>query len=270
VENIEYSKWKDENRSILKSFVNQKILFGFSGGKDSSLALDFILRAKNDFGFDFDVHTGAFPIHRYTVAEKRRIGAYWSARGVDIIWHDFIETDDEIKNTDNPCLSCQKIRRRLLRSIITEQIDNIENLVLITSYSLWDIVGYSLEHILAEIFFDSKKPKITGKSKRFIETAQRFYPLIKMNEGYTVYRPIIKYNGCDIIYTIDKIGIPVLSIPCDFREYRPKRILEEYYEKMRVRFDYNSVFKFAKTALELPDISVCSAIDKDTYLKEVF
>jgi len=270
VKKIEYSEWKNDYKSILESFNEKKVLFGFSGGKDSSLALDFVLRAKNDFGFDFDVHTGAFPIHRYTTAEKRRLGEYWSARGVDIIWHDFIETDDEIKNTNNPCLSCQRIRRGLLKSIIAEKIDNIADLVLITSYSLWDIVGYSLEHILGEIFLDSKVPKITGNSKRFIETTQRFYPLIRMNEGYTVYRPIIKYNGCDIIYTLEKKGIPVLSIPCEFKEHRPKRVLERYYEEMGLRFDYDRVFEFAKRALELPDISVCTSIDKDTYLEEVF
>lgn len=270
MKNIEYSKWKDEHKSILESFDDKKILFGFSGGKDSSLALDFMLRAKNDFGFHFDVHAGAFPIHRYTTAEKTRIEAYWSDRGLDIIWHDFIETDDEIRNSDNPCHSCQIIRKKLLKTFVMEEIDNLENLVLIVSFTLWDIVGYSLEHILTDIFSDFDRKRETGKDRRFREIAQRFYPVLKMKEGYTIFRPLLKYNGCDILHTIEKIGVPVLSIPCDFKEYRPKRLLEFYYEKMGLRFDYNRVFEFAKKALELPDISVCTSIDKETYLKEVF
>lgn len=267
---IEYSKWKDENKSILESFLNKRILFGFSGGKDSSLALDLLVKAKNDFGFDFDVHAGAFPIHRYTNAEKSRIGAYWNNRGIDIIWHGFIETDDDIRNSNNPCHSCQIIRKKLLKSFVMRESDSLENLVLIVSFSLWDIVGYSLEYILSDIFSDLDERGEESISKRFRETSQRFYPLLKMKEGYTVFRPIIKYNGCDILYTIKKAGIPVLSIPCDFRDYRPKRVLERYYEKMGLRFNYEKVFAFAKTALELPDISEYTSIDRETYLKEVF
>ncbi len=73
-----------------------------------------------------------------------------------------------------------------------------------------------------------------------------------MKEGYKVFRPVLKYNGCDILYTIEKTGIPTLSVPCDFRDYRPKRLLEQYYNKMGLRFDYDSVFDFTKTALDLP------------------
>jgi tRNA(Ile)-lysidine synthase TilS/MesJ len=270
VKEIKYSKWKDDHKSILESFYHKKILFGFSGGRDSSLALDFMQRAKKDFGFDFETHTGVFPIHRYPKAEKERMGAYWSARDVDIIWHDFIDTDDMIRNSDNPCHSCQMIRKKLLKNLVMQKIDNIENLVLIVNYTLWDIVGYSLEHILSDIFSDLDKKRNIGKNKRYRETAQRFYPLLKMKEGYAVFRPIIRFNGCDILYTIEKKGIPILSIPCDFEEYRPKTVLERYYEKMGFRFDYNNVFDFAKKALGLPDVSEYVSIDKGKYLKELF
>jgi tRNA(Ile)-lysidine synthase TilS/MesJ len=268
---LEYSEWKNDHKSILESFNEKKILFGFSGGKDSSLGLDFMLRAKNDFGFDFEVHVGAFPIHRYTSAERRKIGSYWSSRRIDIVWHDVTETDDMIRDSDNPCYLCQTIRRKLLKSfLVNQEVNDLDRLVIITNHSLWDIVGYTLEHILAWKYSDSDKLKHTRKSKRLRETAQRFYPILKMKEGYTVFRPLIKYNGCDIIYTLEKKRIPVLSIPCEFKEYRPKRVLESYYEEMGLRFDYNRVFEFAKRALELPDISVCTSIDKDTYLEEVF
>lgn len=267
---IEYSEWKNDYTSILESFNEKKILFGFSGGKDSSLGLELILKAKNDFGFDFEVHVGAFPVHRYTIGERRKIGSYWSSRGVDIVWHDVTETDDMIRDSNNPCYLCQTIRRKLLKTLVNQEVNDLERLVIITNYSLWDIVSYSLEHILAREYSDSHEIRDIRKSKRFRETAQRFYPILKMKEGYTVFRPLIKLNGCDIIHTLEKRNIPVLSIPCDFKEYRPKRVLEEYFEKMGLRFDYNSVFKFAKKALELPDISVCSSIDKDTYFKEIF
>ena len=63
---ISYSHWRDEFISILESFSDKKVFLLFSGGKDSSLALDFLLRAKEEFGFGFEAHAGAFPVHRYT------------------------------------------------------------------------------------------------------------------------------------------------------------------------------------------------------------
>jgi hypothetical protein len=103
-----------------------------------------------------------------------------------------------------------------------------------------------------------------------METAQRFYPLLKMKEGYTVFRPLIKYNSDDIQAVIKEAGIPTLSIPCKFREFRPKRILERYYQKMEIRFDYDKVFDFARRSLGLPDITTYTSIDRDEYLLNIF
>lgn len=267
---LEYANWRDEYRDILKSFGNKLILFSFSGGKDSSLALDFLLKAKKEFHFNFETHAGAFPVHRYTNEEKERIGDYWKKRGIDIFWHDFIETDELIRETVNPCHSCQSIRKELLKNFVINNISDLENLVLIVCFSLWDIVGYSLEHILGEIFSYSNTNEKDGPSKRFIETSQRYYPYLKMNEGYSMFRPLIKYNGCDILYTVKENNIPILSIPCEFKDYRPKRILDAYYTKMGLRFDYERVFEFAKKNLGIPDASSYTTIKKEIYLKEIF
>ena len=110
----------------------------------------------------------------------------------------------------------------------------------------------------------------TEKSKRFMETAQRFYPIIKMKEGYTVFRPLIKFNGSDIQKALEKEKIPVLSIPCEFRDFRPKRIFENYYKKMGLRFDYDRVFHFAKQSLNLPDLSSYTSMAKEEYISNVF
>ncbi len=269
-EKIVYSNWRDEYGPILQSFHGKRILFSLSGGKDSSLSMDFMLRGGEEFDFSIEAHVAAFPIHRYTQPERERIGSYWRSRGVDLVWHDFLERDEQIRDTVNPCHSCQKIRKTLLKTMVAEKVDDLENLVLIVNFSLWDIVGYSLEHILADIYPKAGGKGVPEKSKRFMETAQRFYPLLKMKEGYTVFRPLVKYNGCDVLYTIEESGIPILSIPCEFKEYRPKRIFENYYEKMGLRFDYERVFRFSKTALDLPEISSFSSLSKEVYLKDYF
>jgi tRNA(Ile)-lysidine synthase TilS/MesJ len=267
---LSYHHWKKEHESILGSLPGKDVFLLFSGGKDSSLTLYLISRAADEFGFDFEAHAGAYPVHRYTDAEKKRIESYWNKRGVDIIWHDVGETDDYIENTANPCLPCQRVRKKKLNSILTNSTRDWGALCMIPSFSLWDIASYSLEYLLGDIY-SSPDQEVNGqKSKRFIEIAQRFYPLLKMKEGYMVFRPILKYNNGDILKMIEQEQIPVLSIPCRFRGFRPKRVLQQYYEKMGLVFDYDQVLGFAKKSLDLPDISSYASIEKEEYLLNVF
>jgi len=265
-----YTHWKKEHRHTLESFNDKNIILLFSGGKDSSAAMDLISTAKEEFGFDFTAHTGAFPVHRYPNEEIKRIDSYWVKRGARIIWHDLRKSDDELDNSKNPCLSCQEFRKNLLKSILTRSVENWNSLVLIVSYSLWDIVSYSLEHLLNNISSNPDQGIGIEKNKRFKETGQRFYPLLTMKEGYQVFRPLIKYNNDDILKVIFQENLPTLSIPCKFKDLRPKRILEKYYEKMGLRFNYNQLIDFAINSLGLPNISSYTSMEKEDYLGDVF
>lgn len=267
---ISYSDWKAEHESILESFPQRNVLLLYSGGKDSSVAMDFVSKAATEFGFSFEAHAGAYPIHRYTDEEIRRLESYWRKRGVEITWHDMGETDDYIKYAENPCISCQMLRKKKLKTSLMSIIKDWESLVLITCYSLWDVVSYSLERVLNGRFSNSDKGNNDEKNRRFKETAQRFYPLLKMKEGYTIFRPLIKYNNDEILDHIAKEQIPILSIPCAFSEFRPKRILEKYYAKMEMSFEYEQVFDFARSSLSLPDLSVYTSMRKEEYLLDVF
>jgi tRNA(Ile)-lysidine synthase TilS/MesJ len=264
---IEYHQWKEEYKSTLERFSDKNVLLLFSGGRDSSLVMDFMVRAKKEFGFYFNAHAGAYPVHRYSDKEKKKIESYWRKRGIEVQWHDLGKTDDYIKNEINPCLKCQKLRKQMLKTILGDMVDDWDNLVIVTGYSLWDIVSYSIEHILHDIFSNSIDSKDTA---RFIETAQRFYPLLRMKEGYAVFRPLIKYNSNNIQKTIRQAGIPTLSISCKFNEFRPKIMLERYYQKAGMYFDYNEVFNFATRSLGLPDIATYTSIDRDEYLQNIF
>ncbi len=267
---LSYTRWKAEYKLILESFCDKNIIMLFSGGKDSSVAMDLIHKAREEFGFDFTAHTGTFPVHRYTIEEKKGIESYWIKQGVSIIWHDMGKTDDDLKNSENPCLLCQERRKKLLKSILTCSIKDWHSLVLIVGYSLWDIVSYSLEHLLSDIFSNPDQGIGVEKNKRFKETSQRFYPLLTMEDGYQVFRPLIKYNNDDILKVITQKNIPTLSIPCKFKDFRPKRILEKYYERMDMRFNYNQLIDFAIKSLNLPDISFYTSIEKENYLLNFF
>ncbi len=265
-----YAAWRAEYESVLESFPHKNVLLLYSGGKDSSLAMDFICKAAKEFGFGFEAHAGAYPIHRYTDEEMKRLESYWRKRGVAVTWHDMGETDDYIKNAESPCIPCQKLRKKMLKTSLMSTIKDWESLVLITCYTLWDIVSYSVERVLSGRFSNSDKGSNDEKNRRFTETAQRFYPLLKMKEGYTIFRPLIKYNNGDILKLIAQEQIPLLSIPCQFSDFRPKRILEKYYAKMGMSFEYEQVFGFARSVLSLPDLSVYTEMRKEEYLLDVF
>ncbi|MBW1944055.1 MAG: hypothetical protein JRJ51_14645 [Deltaproteobacteria bacterium] len=268
--NSAYTQWENDNSEILERLPGKNIFLMYSGGKDSSLAMEFMRRAGEGFGFVFNAHAGAFPVHRYTEQEKERLSSYWRKRDIDILWYDMEETDASLEKASNPCHVCQQVRKNMLAKILKETIDHWEKLVLVPCYSLWDIVSYSMEHILGDIYGAGEENSDAGKSRRFLETAQRFYPSIIMEDGYMVFRPLIKFNGSDILNMVKEEGIPYLSIPCEYKNFRPKRLLEYYYEKMELRFQYDQVINFAKTSLALPPIAGYTAMTKDKYLREVF
>ena len=266
---IEYDSWKEEHRNILEKFNEKFILLLFSGGKDSSVALDLLEKASREFDFQIHAHTVAFPTHRYNNHEKQRIDNFWNKRGININWH-YLDVDDSfIENNANPCLPCQKVRRKIMKSKLGQYVEDLNQLVIIVNYSLWDLVSYGMEYLLGDRFNKNKKEN-NERSKRFLSIAQRFYPIITMNDGYTIFRPLIKYNGSQILNRVQAKGIPILSIPCRYRGYRPKRLLENYYERMGLHFDYNEVFDFAREALEIPDIESYLSIEKEKFFLEIF
>jgi tRNA(Ile)-lysidine synthase TilS/MesJ len=267
---LDYVQWREEHKNILESFTDKNIYSLFSGGKDSTVVLDLITMAKEDFGFDFTAHAAACPSHRYTDSEKLRIESYWHRRGVQIVWHEVEEKDDCLVNSENPCRQCQELRKNLMKKVLARSIEDWGCLVLIVSYSLWDIVSYTLEHLLAYTFSNPEQRISIENNKRFKETSQRFYPFLTMKEGYQIFRPLVKYNNDDIKKFIIKKNLPILSIPCNFKDYRPKRILENYYQKMGLCFDYNQLIDFVKKSLYFPDISSFTAIEKEDYLTNVF
>jgi len=49
-----------------------------------------------------------------------------------------------------------------------------------------------------------------------------------------------------------------------------QRILQSYYEKMGLRFDYQRVLNFAAASLDLPDLSAYTGMEKEEYLQKFF
>jgi len=266
---MDFDAWLEDYSDILGTFSGKRVFLLYSGGKDSSLCLDFMSRARFRFSFDLEAHAGAYPLHRYTHQEKERLSAFWHDRGVNIRWYDMGVSDDPMDGTSQPCTFCQKVRRDMLNKVLDLSVEHWEGLVLVVSFTLWDIVSYSLEHLIAGFCTNSQEGDRI-REKRFRETAQRFYPVLKMKEGYTVFRPMLRLDESDIVAEVQKNGIPLLSVPCKYREFRPKRSLQKYYEQMGLGFDYDRIIEFARNTLGLPEISAYATLEKQAYLKNVF
>jgi len=267
---IDYAVWKQVHSTMLDGLRDKRVFLLFSAGKDSSVCTHLLLKAGGEFGFSFEAHAGAFPNHRYPASEKGRISAYWEERGLPILWHDLGEDDSCLEKSLNPCLSCQAIRRNKLNAVLKDTVEDWSSLVLVVSYTLWDLVSYAAEYLLAGVFADAEGRASQDLQNRLVETSQRFYPFLRMKEGYSVFRPLIRLNGCDVLQTLREEEIPILGVPCRFKDSRPKRILERYYEKMGLRFDYDEVSAFAKQTMGLPDISRYADMGKERYLTKVF
>lgn len=274
---LTYQNWKEEYRSALSDFQDKKIVMLFTGGKDSSLILDYLQRASLEFGFKFQTHAADYPHSVFTDAEKVKLNRYWQKRGIDILWHNISESDELIEEAlndgKNPCHVCHKVKRKYLKAYVNNIKRDVEKeIVIILSYTLWDLVSYSMEYITGAIYADPNHSNIfQGKDAeaRFTETSQRFYPLMKLNRGLAIFKPLLKHNDSEISAAVGRAGIPLSSVECKYVDYRPKRLLSRFYKKLGLHFDYDQLYSFAQRALGLRDVAYYKGLDANQFLEKL-
>jgi tRNA(Ile)-lysidine synthase TilS/MesJ len=93
--------------------------------------------------------------------------------------------------------------------------------------------------------------------------------MLKMKEGYAVYKPLLRYNDQDIKGVIQENQIPISTVDCKYKEFRPKRHFAENHTKMDLYFDYDKVLKFAEESLNLRKPSAYTSIDKEDFITSV-
>lgn len=275
-ERLSYSIWKKDHKSILETFSDKKVIVPFSGGKDSSVILHLIQKAAADFNFIFETHAALFPHHVFTEVDITRLVHYWNNRGVDITWHEVPVPEEHlaraVEDGDNPCLICMRTKKASLMNNFKQSNSQWKDLVVIMSYSLWDIVSATVEHILGTHYShdeDTVPVQKKNSEERFLGTFQRFYPLLKLENGLMVFKPLIRYNDQEIKNVVSEKRIPLTTTSCRYRKYRPKRLFAEYYERSGLCFEFDKVFDFAKKSLNLPAISYFENLETETYVKKM-
>ena len=253
-----FDRWESENSSYLDECKDKILAVTYSGGKDSSVTLYMLNRVRDKYNFSIKAYLYAFPVHRYTEDYLRILEDYWERYGVKVNSY-FPDSDDSIlENVENPCRVCQNLRKKQLLTLFDMYKNRIEDLVIVSGHSLWDLAGYAVNRLVASELSVTLETAISRESsgeERFLEVSQRFYPFFKMPGSYYVYRPMLFLNKDEIEYIIEEENIPVLDKSCRYSELRPKKILGDYFEKFGYSFSYRSVIKFAKERLNIPDIS---------------
>lgn len=273
---LSHAQWQSLHQETLETFNGKNLVVSYSGGKDSSLLLDYLLRSRKDFGYGIQAHGVAFPSHVFLPEEQTRLAQYWEDRGLPIVWHDPGNRKDEdlgkmVDTGDSPCVICSRVKKdRLLAHFQTGE-SPLDTLVVVIGYTLWDLASASVEHILRTRFghggdgtFQGRKPE-----ERFLEIAQRFYPLLELNNGLTIFKPLIRYNDPDIARVVADKGIPITTQPCRFKSYRPKRQLSEYYRLFGLNFTYEEVYAFARQTFDIPDLAHFEQMDLTRYVNQM-
>ncbi|GEM_PF-1401589 len=263
-------KWETLNREYLEQLKGKLVAVTFSAGKDSSAALYLLNRVKEKYNFDILAFLYAFPRHRYTPEFEQQLKTFWDSRGVSLTYRIPDVDDSVLENKENPCRPCQNLRKKALPELFTLVRRPVEDVVLVSGHSLWDLAGYALNRLVGDGLADSTTQAEVYSKERFLEISQRFYIFLTMPEGYSVYRPMLVLNADEIDLLCWENSLPVLDVTCRYSLMRPKKVLGGYFEKFGYRFSYRQVFEFARTYLKIAELDTIQSMSQDEYLTKRF
>ena len=267
---LTYESWKHDHLPYLEKISGKRAVVTFSGGKDSSILLYFMIKAGEEFGFVCEAEGAAFPHHVLDDAEQQRFREFWSKLGIAITWHATDTSDSELDEAPaagvNPCRVCNKTKKTVLLSAIGKSANDLENMVLVMGYSLWDLTSATLENILNTCTASEGDPENTAMESRLMETAQRFYPWLQFQGGPSIFKPLLLYNDRAIVDAIEKYDVPVSRNECRHKLQRPKRRFAEYYRAADLEFDFERIRDLWQRNLPLPPASEFEAMGSKAYL----
>ncbi|MBN1687202.1 MAG: hypothetical protein JW852_11135 [Spirochaetales bacterium] len=265
-----YEKWRTYNREYLEKCRRKYVAVTFSAGKDSSACLYLLHRVREEYGFDIGGFLYAFPKHRYTSEFREKLLPFWNNLGISIEYREAEEEDSILEETENPCRPCQDLRKKLLPEIFPHLSKPLEQVVIVSGHSLWDLAGYALDRFVAKHLASSTSYTESFSDDRLLEISQRFYPFLSMKEGYSVYRPMLFLNSQEIEQLCEEKSLPLLPIRCRYSHKRPKKLLGNYFESFGYQFEYERVLAFAKEHIKIAGLEEIQKISREEYLTKRF
>jgi len=265
-----FQKWEIHNRDYLNACREKRLIITFSGGKDSSACLFLLHKAKDRYNYNLEAHLYAYPRHIYEEDFKEVLLSFWRKHGVKLFFHPSEEDDSLLEYQENPCITCQGIRKKALFRLWSSTEKSMSNLVIVSGHSLWDLAGYVLEIFIARELADYSHHENPVSAERFIEISQRFYPFISMREGYAVFRPMLCLDQKEIEYILEAEALPVLDTSCRYSRFRPKKVLANYFQTFDCQFSYKKIIELAQKKIGISDTSKVKYLSQKEYLSNHF
>ncbi len=177
---------------------NDRILVGFSGGKDS-VALFDILHKRKKF---VPVHYDLIPIFVYngeykdTISEVEQFFKKYYNLNVIVKTVDIKSYINSGEKTENPCFICSRIRRKIFFDVAYELKCN----KLALGHNMDDMN----ETLLLNIFYSGNISTMLPKQELF-------------NGDLTIIRPLIYLTESRILKYVETNYLPVIEKKCSYR-----------------------------------------------------
>lgn len=265
-----FNKWKVYNDEHLSKCRDKHVVVTLSAGKDSSACLYFLNQAKVEYGYDISGVLYAFPKHRYTEGYREQVLPFWKKQGIEIECRESPVGDEILEKGGNPCRPCQDLRKKELPNLFDFLSRSPDEVVIVSGHSLWDLAGYAMDRFVANELAASTDYAESFSDERFLEISQRFYPFLSMNEGYSIYRPMLFLNAEEITSVCAENSLPLLEVPCRYSMQRPKKMLGVYFTRFGYQFEYSQVVAFAKKYLKIADLEDIQNTAQEEFLTRRF
>jgi hypothetical protein len=91
-----------------------------------------------------------------------------------------------------------------------------------------------------------------------------------MREEYAVFRPMLCLNQKEIEYILEAEALLVLETSCRYSQFRPKKVLGNYFQTFDCQFSYKKIIEFAQKEIGFSDTSKIKYFSQKEYLSRYF
>lgn len=251
------------SKAIINKLNGRNVYFLWSGGDDSNLLLRFFLYGKVSLNCNFTIITIPFPQNAYSEEKIEQCAGFLQSRNIRI---EILKTETKIQE-DIPyteaCGICKEIRRSVfLKYYKTLKADND---LIITGHNLSDLMSYYIELCVKQMDMHTG-----GASReRFLEVTNKFLSSYMAEDGIEIFRPLLNVSQSEVFELLADFPaakpLEIMSQKCFWMNQR-KRLLQEYFAKLNIVSDYDSVFPLLKKNFGMPGLEEFRSLPFDTYL----
>jgi len=193
--------------------AGDKVLIGFSGGKDSMLLTAALVELRQHAPFRFEL--GAFTVDTGFVPEFDATKYEQFCQGYSIPWYSERINVPGLMKDNSPCYSCAYFRRAVLNRNAKERGFN--------KVALAHHGDDAVETFVINLF-------TSGQQKTFC-------PVTELSRsGITVIRPLVYYREKEIEAEVVELGFQPIKNPCPYDGHTTRQKVKEDLAKLNAQY----------------------------------